>query len=197
MSKVLLWVLGVVGILAMGGGPLMAQVEPAPTAEELTLRPGDTISWAPASPHHVRFGGTVTHKGAQLPLTTFATVENLIEITPKLTPDANGIALGGIRLAEAAVPTAVNNGTNTGPGACARWGYYKAFDVAMLNKLYPTHAAYVSAVEKVTNENLKAGFILKADADATIKEARDSAIGRLDSLEAERDRPLSDFDRAP
>jgi plastocyanin len=95
MSKVLLWVLGVVGILAMAGGPLMAQVEPAPTAEELTLRPGDTISWAPASPHRMRFGGTVTHKGAPLPLTTFAALENLIEITPKLTPDANGIALAG------------------------------------------------------------------------------------------------------
>ena len=93
--------------------------------------------------------------------------------------DANGNAMGGIRLAEVAVPTAVNNGTNTGPGACVRWGYYKAFDVATLNKLYPSHVAYVSAVEKVTAENLKAGFILKVDADATIKEARDSAIGRL------------------
>jgi hypothetical protein len=38
--------------------------------------------------------------------------------------------------------------------------YYKPFDVATLNKLYPTHAAYVSTVEaKVTNENLTAGFI--------------------------------------
>jgi len=111
--------------------------------------------------------------------------------------DANGLALGGIRLAEVAVPTALNNGTNTGPGACARWGYYKPFDIATLNKLYPTHAAYVSAVEKVTNENLRAGFILKADAERTIQEARDSAIGRLDSLDAERGRALADFDRAP
>jgi hypothetical protein len=111
--------------------------------------------------------------------------------------DANGLAMGGIRLAEVAVPTAVNNGTNTGPGACARWGYYKPFDVATLNKLYPTHAGYVSAVEKVTNENLRAGFILKADAERTIQEARDSAIGRLDSLDAERGRALAEFDRAP
>lgn len=96
MSKVLPWVLGLVGLLAIGGGPLMAQAESAPTADELTLRPGDTITWAPASPHRVRFGGTVTHQGAQLPLTTFAAVENLIEITPKLTPDANGIALAGV-----------------------------------------------------------------------------------------------------
>jgi len=66
-----------------------------------------------------------------------------------------------------------------------------------LNRLYPTHGAYVSAVEKITNENLKSGFILKADADFTIKDARASAIGRLDSLEAERERALADFDRAP
>lgn len=96
--------------------------------------------------------------------------------------DTQGLALGGIRLADVAVPIGINNGTNTGPGACARWGYYQAFDIATLNKLYPNHQAYVSAVERTTNENLKAGFILKPDADNTIRAARDSAIGRLDSL---------------
>ena len=111
--------------------------------------------------------------------------------------DSLGLALGGIRLSDVAVPTAVNNGTNTGPGACARWGYYKPFDIATLNKLYPNHDGYVNAVERVTAENLKAGFILKSDADSSVREARNSAIGRLDALDAERDRPLSDFDRAP
>jgi alpha/beta hydrolase family protein len=114
-----------------------------------------------------------------------------------ISRDANGLASGGIRLAEVAVPTGLNVGTNSGPGACVRWGYYKPFDVAMLNKLYPTHAAYVSAVERVTNENLRAGYILKADAERTIQDARASAIGRLDSLETERGRPMADFDRAP
>ena len=52
-------------------------------------------------------------------------------------------------------------------------------------------------MERVTNENLKAGFILKPDAENTIREAKDSAIGRLDSIEAERERPMADFDRAP
>jgi len=111
--------------------------------------------------------------------------------------DANGLALGGIRLADVAAPIGLNNGTNTGAGACARWGYYKAFDVATLSRLYPTHAAYVSAVEKTTNENLKAGYILKADADRTIQQARESAIGRLDSLDSQRGRALADFDRTP
>jgi hypothetical protein len=91
----------------------------------------------------------------------------------------------------------MNSGTNTGPGACGRWGYYKPFDLAKLNKLYPTHDAYVSAVERVTNENLRAGFILKPDAESTIREAKESMIGRLDNLEAERDRAISALDRNP
>jgi hypothetical protein len=115
----------------------------------------------------------------------------------KITRDTNGLALGGIRLAEVAVPTALNSGTNTGPGACARWGYYKPFDLTTIRKLYPTHEAYVTAVERVTNENLRAGFILKTDADSTIRQAKESMIGRLDNLEAERDVSISAFDRNP
>jgi len=111
--------------------------------------------------------------------------------------DNLGLTVGGIRLSDVAVPTGLNNGTNTGPGACARWGYYKAFDLATLNKLYPSHDAYIAAVERTTTENLKAGFILKSDADSTVREAKTSAIGRLDNVEVERDRPMSDFDREP
>jgi Alpha/beta hydrolase domain len=127
------------------------------------------------------------------PITTTAASERQITISR----DKLGLALGGIRLAEVAVPTSINNGTNTGPGACARWGYYKPFDIGTLNMLYPNHQSYVSAVERVTNENLQAGFILKQDAESVIRDARNSAIGRLDSPEAERDRPLTDFERAP
>src|SRR5204862_2352909 len=111
--------------------------------------------------------------------------------------DNLGLCVGGIRLSDVAVPTGLINGTNTGPGACARWGYYKAFDLATLNKLYPSHDAYIAAVERTTTENLKAGFILKSDADSTVREAKTSAIGRLDNVEVERDRPMSDFDREP
>ncbi len=66
-----------------------------------------------------------------------------------------------------------------------------------MKKLYPTHDAYVSAVERVTNDNLKAGFILKPDADSTIRAARESMIGRFESLEADREIPISAFDRNP
>ena len=108
-----------------------------------------------------------------------------------------GLVIGGIRLPQVAVPIAENNGTNSGPGACVRWGYYKPFDIETLNMLYPTHESYVNSVERVANENVRAGYILKPDADAMIREAKDSAIGRLDSPEAERTRPMSDFDKNP
>ena len=91
--------------------------------------------------------------------------------------DKAGNALGGIRLSQHAVPTAVNTGQNSGPGFCRLYGSYEPFDAATLAALYPTHAAYVAAVKDVTDKNLKAGYLLKAAADATIAEAERSNVG--------------------
>ena len=93
--------------------------------------------------------------------------------------DANGNSSGGgIRLAGIAVPIAVNTGQNTGPGFCWLYGSHVDFDQAKLASLYPTHAAYVAAVRAVTEKNVKAGYILRPDADATIAAAQQSAIGK-------------------
>jgi len=92
--------------------------------------------------------------------------------------DPAGNALGGIRLSQHAVPTAVNTGQNSGPGFCRLNGSYEPFDAATLASLYPTHAAYVAAVKDVTGKNVKAGYILRAAADATIAEAESSNVGQ-------------------
>ncbi len=92
--------------------------------------------------------------------------------------DADGIALGGIRLAEEAVPTGVNTGQNTGPSFCRLYGSHIDFDKEKLAALYPTHKGYVDAVKTVTEKNLKAGYIMKPDADTTIKAAEKSDIGK-------------------
>jgi hypothetical protein len=84
---------------------------------------------------------------------------------------------GGIRLAEIAVPTGVNTGQNAGAGFCRLYGSHEDFDAATLHGLYPTHAAYVAAVKDVTEKNFKAGYILRAEADATIAAAEKSTIG--------------------
>ena len=91
--------------------------------------------------------------------------------------DAAGNALGGIRLSQHAVPTATNTGQNSGPGFCRLNGSYEPFAPSTIASLYPTHAGYVAAVRRVTEENLKAGYILKPEADATIAEAVASEIG--------------------
>ena len=56
-------------------------------------------------------------------------------------------------------------------------GSYITWDEGRLTAMYPTHAGYVAKVKEVTAKNLKAGYIVKADADATIAEAERSSIG--------------------
>jgi hypothetical protein len=92
--------------------------------------------------------------------------------------DARGNALGGIRLAAHAVPTGVNTGQNSGPGFCRLNGSHADFPADVLAELYPTHDAYVAAVREAVRQNLEAGYILQADADATIAAAEASPIGR-------------------
>lgn len=92
--------------------------------------------------------------------------------------DGDGNALGGIRLSQHAVPTAVNTGVNTGAGFCRLYGSYEAFTPEKLATLYPTHGAYLAKVKEVTAKNLAAGYILKPEADATIADAEKTAIGR-------------------
>jgi hypothetical protein len=52
------------------------------------------------------------------------------------------------------------------------------FDQDKLASLYPRHKEYVSAVRETTEKNLKAGYILKPDAEATIAAAERSDIGK-------------------
>jgi alpha/beta hydrolase family protein len=89
-----------------------------------------------------------------------------------LKRDAHGNALGGIRLAEIAVPVAKESAELCGLG-----GTHVPFDAATLNALYPTHADYVGKVTKVSNDLVKAGFLLPADAAQTIDKAKRSIYG--------------------
>jgi len=98
-------------------------------------------------------------------------------LSAKIARDGYGMALGGIRLAQIEVPTTINVGDNTGPSACSRWGYHIPFDIPTLESLYPRHAGYVREVVRVTKENHRNGFILAPDADATVREARESRVG--------------------
>jgi hypothetical protein len=89
-----------------------------------------------------------------------------------LKRDTFGNALGGIRLAEIAVPVAKESAELCGLG-----GTHVPFDAATLNQLYPTHADYVAKVTKVSEDLVKAGFLLPGDAAQTIDKARRSIHG--------------------
>jgi hypothetical protein len=96
---------------------------------------------------------------------------------PTIARDEMGNALGGIRFAEIAVPTAVNTGQNGGTNFCRLYGSHVDFDAARVSTMYPKHKAYVAAVREITEKNVKAGYILKVDGDATIATAEKSDIG--------------------
>lgn len=85
--------------------------------------------------------------------------------------DSLGNALGGIRLPQFAVPVAMNSGINSGAGSCKYYGTHKAFDQKTLKSLYPTHQTFMKKIKESIQENLKAGYILKADTTAMLKEA--------------------------
>lgn len=95
----------------------------------------------------------------------------------RLARDALGLALGGIRLAAVQAPTALNTGVNSGQSFCFLFGTHIPFDDAALARLYGSKEAYVEAVRRASLANLAAGYIVEADALATIREAEESDIG--------------------
>jgi hypothetical protein len=95
----------------------------------------------------------------------------------EIARDDNGNALGGIRLAQLAVPTATDTGENSGGQYCDILGSHIPFDSAKLDRMYPTHAGYVAAVERITEANLKAGYITKDGAEETIRLAKQAKVG--------------------
>ena len=97
---------------------------------------------------------------------------------PAIVRDSFGNALGGIRLAEHAVATATNSGENTGGGFCFLTGWHQDFEKSKLKSLYSTHSAYVSEVRRITEQNIRIGYVLKTDGQRTISEAERSDVGK-------------------
>ncbi|SUS03371.1 conserved exported hypothetical protein [uncultured Defluviicoccus sp.] len=101
-----------------------------------------------------------------------------------LVRDERGNALGGIRLAEFAVPTSLSTRENTGNTFCFLYGRYEPFPDEVIKQLYPTHADYVAKVKTQTAANVKAGYIQPADAQRTVARAERSYIGSGDPCKA-------------
>jgi hypothetical protein len=92
--------------------------------------------------------------------------------------DADGNALGGIRLSEHQVPTAFNGTGNGPPLFCTLFGVHEPFSAERLSALYRNHGRYVSQVARVNEANVAAGFLVPADSEDSTGLAARSGIGR-------------------
>jgi hypothetical protein len=92
--------------------------------------------------------------------------------------DADGNALGGIRLAEHHVPTAFNGTGNSPAGFCTLFGVHEPFSSERLAALYRNHGRYVSQVARVNAANVAAGFLVPADSEESTSNAARSGVGK-------------------
>ena len=90
---------------------------------------------------------------------------------PTALRDANGNALGGIRLPTFAVPTATDSGANTGPGFCFLHGVHQPFEQETLDALYPSELGYLARIAQATARSLRDGHIAPSGALATVLDA--------------------------
>jgi len=97
---------------------------------------------------------------------------------PVIARDADGNALGGIRLSEHHVPTAFNGAGNAGGLFCTLFGVHEPFSAERLAALYRNHGRYVSQVARVNAANVAAGFLVPADSGESTANAARSGVGR-------------------
>ena len=90
--------------------------------------------------------------------------------------DRFGNVVGGLRSPYLDVPTSTWFGSSTGPSFCVIAGHEVPFSKDLLQQIYPSHAAYVSAVSKNTRALVRQGFITRQDGDLLIKEAQAAQV---------------------
>lgn len=104
----------------------------------------------------------------------------------RIQRDTHGNALGGLRLPEIDVPVAKYGISNSTTGsldfldlfACITSGSTEAFSASKLQSLYPTRTVYFDKYKAAADAALAAGYLLKADYDVAIEQARNAPIPR-------------------
>lgn len=90
--------------------------------------------------------------------------------------DPYGNVTGGIRSPLVDVPVSTWFGNSTGASFCRIAGHETPFDAARLKNLYPDHQAYARRVADDVNRLVKERWIVRADGDALIEEARRASV---------------------
>jgi hypothetical protein len=91
--------------------------------------------------------------------------------------DANGMALGGVRLAQFLAPTAFL-APNTPGIFCALNGHHRDYTASELKSLYGTHKNYVNLVRDAMHQARADGYILPFDERAAVVNAMMSNVAR-------------------
>jgi hypothetical protein len=94
----------------------------------------------------------------------------LVTGNPKISRDAHGIAIGGIRGPWVTVPVATFSGSpaETANASCALFGSTTPFAAATLAELYPSQTRYLTEYTRATNRSIRRGDLLPADRAAVI-----------------------------
>jgi hypothetical protein len=90
--------------------------------------------------------------------------------------DEFGNLTGGVRSPFVDVPTATWTGSSTGASFCFIAGHETPVDPARLKKLYPDHKTYQRQVAANVAKLVKDRWIVKADGDELIAEAKKAPI---------------------
>ena len=70
-------------------------------------------------------------------------------------------------------PSSAHNGAaNTGSGSCSQVGYHIDFTPVELRERYGSQQNYIDEVARITGKAKRDGFLVSADADRTIEEAK-------------------------
>lgn len=96
-----------------------------------------------------------------------------------LVYDETGLPVGGIRIADAAVPQ-YTFGLNAGGWTCGAAGWWGDLSTQELEQRYVSHDEYVAQVTEVTEAALAAGYIVAGDAEETISQAQASEVAETD-----------------
>jgi hypothetical protein len=90
--------------------------------------------------------------------------------------DGHGIALGGIRLPDVAVPLATLTSDSGIPGLGSLSGARYDFDAATLGELYASRDAYLAEYDAAIEDGVRAGFVLDEDAAGLRQTARERPL---------------------
>jgi hypothetical protein len=112
-----------------------------------------------------------TEKGIAPPPSQLIEVKNGAPVL-----DAVGNVVGGVRSPYLDVPTSIWAGNSTGPSFCRIAGHETPLDKAKVKSLYPTHDAYVKAVQADVDKLVKDRVMMAADGVQLVDEAKAAAV---------------------